>query len=73
MSGLSHYTLNKDGGLDAAPAATEGFCIAYLIERDGKDVLCVMEGGAYHQFDISPAGTGRLAAEAANAVRKHVK
>lgn len=73
MKGLSHYTLNKDGGLDAAPAATEGFCIAYMIERDGIDVLCVMEGGAYHQFDLSPQGVARLAHEASNGVRKHVK
>lgn len=73
MKLLSHYLLNKEGGLEAFPAATEGFCIAYLIERDGIDVLCVMEGGAYHQYDLSPQGLARINAESADALRKHVK
>lgn len=57
----SHYTLDGKGGIDIAPAATLHPCIAYIIP--GRDVLCVMEGDAYHQFRLDVPGMSRLVAE----------
>lgn len=57
-----HYKLNR-GEISKNPPATDGECIAYIIQKDGKEVLCIMEGDAYHQFDIGKMGLHRLAAE----------
>ncbi len=69
MSGI-HYRLNEKQEVVSYPAATEGNCIAYLVERDGQDVLCVMEGGAYHQYEISLVGVARLVEEGSTVLRK---
>lgn len=65
-----HYTLDEAQNITRRESA--GSCIAYLIERDGIDVLCVMEGGAFHQYELSPQGVARIAEEAAKAIGKHV-
>ena len=57
----AHYALNSSGEIDQS--RTVGACIPYLVQRDGRDYLCVMEGGAFHQFEIGTMGLYRLAAE----------
>lgn len=64
-----HYYLMPDGELDMKPAASPDPCIPYLIRQDDKDILCVIEGGAFHTFDISPAALARLADEATSRLR----
>lgn len=59
---MTHYHLTR-GEITRTPPATDGACIAYIIQKDGKETLCVMEGGAYHQFEIGVMGLHRLASE----------
>lgn len=61
MTDRSHYRLNGTGQIEMTPAATPGPCIAYIIP--GRDVLCVMEGAAYHQYKLDAPGMARLIAE----------
>lgn len=63
MSGIAHYRLVA-GEIEMAPAAA-GECFPWLRVLEGKRFLCVLEGGAFHVFEISLAGVGRLGAEAA--------
>lgn len=60
MSEIAHYELN-DG--EIAKAAADGSVLPYLLQRDGKDFLCVMEAGAYHQYEVNKLQLARLAAE----------
>lgn len=53
---LAHYWLNADGEVEMSPPAMRGTATPYLIERDGKPVLCVIEGGAYHTYEIARTG-----------------
>lgn len=64
-----HYYLMPDKGIVMKQAATSALCIPYLIQRDDKDVLCVIEGDAFHTFDVSPASLARLAYETTSRLR----
>jgi hypothetical protein len=68
---FSHYYLMPDGELELKPTVAEA-CIPYLIEKDGQHRLCVIEGGAFHSFDITVAGLARLADEATKLLRTHL-
>ena len=53
---------------------TEGGKVTpYLTEHEGKDVLNVMDGGAYYRFELTPLGLHRLAEEATRQMGKHIK
>lgn len=56
-----HYGFDADQNVRRT--LTEDAAVPYIIQRDGKDWLCVIEGGAYHQFEIGPRGLHRLASE----------
>ena len=55
-----HYEI-KDG--EIARSESTGGVLPYMLQRDGKDFLCVMEGDAYHQYEVSKVQIARLAAE----------
>lgn len=67
----AHYRMNECE-IEKRPAATAGNCNAYLVEHGAQDVLCVMEGDAFHTFNISPQGLARLAEESTRQLRKHL-
>ena len=57
----AHYILNSSGEIEQA--RSEGSCTPYLIQQDGREYLCVMEGGAFHRFEIGTGALYRLASE----------
>lgn len=69
---FSHYYLMPDGELEMKPAATQEPCIPYIVQQGDRDSLCVMEGDAFHSFDIGIMGLARLAEESAAALRKRL-
>lgn len=69
---FAHHRLTEAGDLESSPAATNESCIAYLIEDGPQDRLCVIEGGAFHAFNISPQGLARLAEESTKQLRKYL-
>lgn len=62
MSGIAHYRL-VEGEIEMTGQV--GPCFPWLKVLDGRQHLCVLEGGAMHVFEIGLAGVGRLGAEAA--------
>ena len=72
MSNIAHYRLTDAGELDMAAAETPENCFAFLVEDGAQDRLCVIEGGAFHTFNISRQGLARLAEEATRQLRKHL-
>jgi len=68
----AHYNMVEGGDIQCFPAATNESCIAYLINDGTQDKLCVIEGGAFHNFNISPQGLARIAEEATAQLRKHL-
>lgn len=69
---FSHYYLMPDGELDMKPAATQGACIPYIVQQGDEYRLCVIEGGAFHNFDIDTLDLARLAEEASAALRRRL-
>ena len=69
---FSHYFLTPEGELEMEPAATTQPCLPYLLSDDRGLRLCVIEGGAFHNFSISLAGVARLADEATAILRTNV-
>lgn len=63
MTDRSHYVLDGKGGIDITPAADPRPCVVYLHPQ--TDVLCIIEGAAYHQFKLDDRGMARIAAECA--------
>lgn len=63
---LAHYWLDCDGALHMAPPATRGLATPYLTQRDGRLFLNVIEGAAFHSYEIAPAAAARLGAESAS-------
>jgi hypothetical protein len=68
----AHHRLTDAGELVSSPPATDGSCIAYLVHDGVQNRLCVIEGGAFHTFAISPQGLARIAEESTQALRKHL-
>ena len=66
----AHHRLTESGEIESSPPATDESCIAYLVHDGAQDRLCVIEGGSFHTFNISPQGLARLAEEATAALRK---
>lgn len=59
---MNHYRM-KEGEVVMAPSPA-GECIAYPVRQaDGSYSLCVIEGGAFHNFCISRCCLARLVAE----------
>ena len=69
---FAHHTLTGSDEIVSTPPASDENCIAYLINDGAQDRLCVIEGGAFHTFAISPLGLARLAEESARNLRKHI-
>jgi hypothetical protein len=67
---FAHYRMTE-GDIECSPGQAEA-CIAYLIEDGLQNRLCVIEGGAFHTFNISPQGLARLAEESTKQLRKHL-
>lgn len=67
----AHYRMTEGNDIECLPAQAEA-CIAYLIEDGLQNKLCVIEGGAFHNFNISPQGLARLAEESTKQLRKHL-
>lgn len=70
--GFRHYYLMPDGEIEIEQGASRSDCIPYIIQHGTQDVLCVIEGDAFHSFDISPAGLARLNEECARRLRQIV-
>lgn len=68
----AHYRMFEGSDIECSPATTDETCVAYLINDGVQDKLCVIEGGAFHNFNISPQGLARLAEESTKQLRKHL-
>lgn len=70
---FAHYRMQEGCDIECLPATTDGNCRPYFVEEGGQYKLCVIEGGAFHNFDISLMGLARLADEATSLLRSRLE